>query len=168
MQPEIWHTHGMNTHEKDGAAVRLPPPITYLGAVIVGALLHAFALSLPLELALGARIGAAVAAAGLGIAIMAGAIGLFKRTGQDPKPWKSTPEIISTGVYQFTRNPMYVGMALLQIGIGIGLANGWILLLVPPVLVIIYATAIRREEAYLEHKFGDTYIAYKATVRRWI
>jgi protein-S-isoprenylcysteine O-methyltransferase Ste14 len=63
---------------------------------------------------------------------------------------------------------MYVGMALLQIGIGIGLANGWILVLVPPVLVIIYATAIRREEAYLERKFGDTYIAYKATARRWI
>jgi protein-S-isoprenylcysteine O-methyltransferase Ste14 len=158
----------MNADQKDGAAVRLPPPITYLGAVIVGALLHGFALSLPLDFALGARIGAAVAVAGLGIAMMVGAMGLFKRTGQDPKPWKSTPEIISTGVYRFTRNPMYVGMALLQIGIGIGLANGWILVLVPPVLVIIYATAIRREEAYLERKFGDTYIAYKATARRWI
>jgi protein-S-isoprenylcysteine O-methyltransferase Ste14 len=158
----------MNADQKDGAAVRLPPPITYLVAVIVGALLHGFALSLPLDFALGARIGAAVAVAGLGIAMMVGAMGLFKRTGQDPKPWKSTPEIISTGVYRFTRNPMYVGMALLQIGIGIGLANGWILVLVPPVLVIIYATAIRREEAYLERKFGDTYIAYKATARRWI
>jgi protein-S-isoprenylcysteine O-methyltransferase Ste14 len=168
VQPEIWHTRGMNTHEKDGAAVRLPPPITYLVAVIVGVLLHAFALSLPLELTLGPRMGAAVAVAGLGIAMMAGAMGLFKRSGQDPKPWKSTPEIISTGVYRFTRNPMYVGLALLQIGIGIGLANGWILVLVPPVLVIIYATAIRHEEAYLEHKFGDTYSAYKTAVRRWI
>jgi protein-S-isoprenylcysteine O-methyltransferase Ste14 len=158
----------MNANEKDGAAVRLPPPITYLAAVIVGALLHAFALPLHLDFALGARIGAAVAAAGLGIAMMAGALGLFKRTGQDPKPWMSTPEIISTGVYRATRNPMYVGMALLQIGIGIGLANGWILALVPLVLVVIDATAIRREEAYLERKFGDTYVAYKASVRRWI
>jgi len=158
----------MNANEKDGAAVRLPPPITYLVAVIVGALLHAFALPLHLDFALGVRIGAAVAAAGLGIAMMAGAVGLFKRTGQDPKPWVSTPEIISSGVYRATRNPMYLGMILLQIGIGIGLANGWILVLVPLVLVIINATAIRHEEAYLERKFGDTYAAYKASVRRWI
>jgi protein-S-isoprenylcysteine O-methyltransferase Ste14 len=80
----------------------------------------------------------------------------------------STPEIISSGVYRATRNPMYLGMILLQIGIGIGLANGWILVLIPLVLVIINATAIRHEEAYLEGKFGDTYTAYKASVRRWI
>ncbi|MDH3214158.1 MAG: isoprenylcysteine carboxylmethyltransferase family protein [Myxococcales bacterium] len=115
-----------------------------------------------------ARIGAAVAVGGLGVAMMAKAMGLFRRTGQDPRPWKGTPEIIAIGVYRVTRNPMYVGMALLQIGIGMGLANGWILVLVPPVLALVYATAIRHEEAYLESKFGDTYLAYKASVRRWI
>lgn len=98
----------------------------------------------------------------------AGAVGLFRRTGQDPKPWKTTPEIISTGVYRFTRNPMYLGMALLQVGIGVGFANGWILALLPPVLVIIYAVAIRPEETYLESKFGDGYTAYKKSVRRWL
>jgi protein-S-isoprenylcysteine O-methyltransferase Ste14 len=59
-------------------------------------------------------------------------------------------------------------MALLQIGIGVGLANGWILALVPCVLVLVYWTAIRHEEAYLEHKFGETYASYKRSVRRWL
>ena len=158
----------MDTSDADGAAVRFPPPLVYLLAVIAGAACHAFLLPLPLELGPGARIAGALAAAGLGGAAIAGALGLFRRSGQDPKPWKSTPEVISTGIYRFTRNPMYVGMALLQIGIGIGLANGWILALVPPVLVVIYATAIRHEERYLERKFGETYLEYKRSVRRWL
>ena len=103
-----------------------------------------------------------------GVALMAGAIGLFKQSGQDPKPWKETPEIISTGIYKWSRNPMYVGMALLQLGIGLGLANGWMIALVPVVLLLVYRTVIRHEEAYLEGKFGDTYLAYKGSVRRWL
>jgi len=58
--------------------------------------------------------------------------------------------------------------ALMQIGIGIGLGNGWIVALVPPVLLVVYFTAIRHEEAYLERKFGETYAKYKASVRRWL
>jgi protein-S-isoprenylcysteine O-methyltransferase Ste14 len=113
-------------------------------------------------------VGVTAAAAALGLVLLAGALGLFRRTGQDPKPWKSTPEIIATGVYRFTRNPMYLGMALLQAAIGVGWANGWILALVPAVLAVVYATAIRHEEAYLERKFGDAYLHYKRSVRRWI
>ena len=158
----------MDTRERDGAAVRFPPPFVYLGAVVVGALLQGFAFPLPLDLPMSLRIGATVATAGLGIALVAAAIGLFRRTGQDPKPWESTPEIISTGIYRVTRNPMYVGMALLQASIGIGFANGWIVALVPPVLVVIYTIAIRHEEAYLERKFGAAYLDYKRSVRRWL
>lgn len=148
--------------------VQFPPPLVYLAAVIAGALLHTTVIPLPCDFALGARIAVATAIALFGAAMMVGAVGLFKRTGQDPKPWKTTPEIISTGVYRFTRNPMYLGMALLQIGIGIGFANGWIVALVPPVLVIVYSIAIRPEEVYLESKFGESYTEYKKSVRRWL
>ena len=122
-------------------------------------------LSIPLGGAL--RMGIAVLLLILGGVLMAAAFGLFRSTGQDPKPWLSTPEIISTGIYRFTRNPMYVSMGLLQAGIGIGLANGWVVLLVPAVWVVIYLIAIRHEEAYLEEKFGTVYTEYKASVRRW-
>jgi protein-S-isoprenylcysteine O-methyltransferase Ste14 len=158
----------MESIERDGAAVRFPPPLVYLIAVFVGVLLHAFVLPLPLELPGSARVTVALAAALLGLAIGGTAFGLFRRTGQDPTPWKSTPEIISTGIYRFTRNPMYVGMALIQVGIGVGLGNAWILAFVPPVLVVVYRIAVRHEEAYLERKFGQPYRTYKASVRRWL
>lgn len=157
----------MDVQQRDGAAVRLPPPLAYLAGLIVGGLLQ---LLLPVHVALplALRIGLSLATALLGLWLLAGAIGLFRRTGQDPKPWLGTPEIIATGVYQHTRNPMYVGMALVQASIGIAWANFWILAAIPVVLLAVYATAIRHEEAYLEQKFGEQYLAYKRLVRRWL
>ena len=145
----------MEDSKKDGAAVRVAPPLVYLGGIIVGVILHAFMMPLPIGISPGLRIAG-------------GAIGLFRKTGQDPKPWESTPQIISTGIYRITRNPMYVGMALLQIAIGVGLANWWVIILVPIVLAIVYTTAVRHEEHYLQRKFPDEYSRYKASVRRWI
>jgi len=158
----------MQSDKQDGAAVRLPPPLVYLGALVAGVLLNKFVIALPIAFSQWFRIGAAGILASLGLASMVSAHRLFERTGQNPKPWKPTPEVIARGVYGLTRNPMYLGMALLQTAIGFGLANGWILLFVPVVLAIVYVTAIRHEEAYLEHKFGETYARYKASVRRWL
>jgi protein-S-isoprenylcysteine O-methyltransferase Ste14 len=152
----------------DGAAVRIRPPLVYLAAVIAGGLVHELVLPLRIALPAGLRLALAAAAALLGALLVANAIGHFRRTGQNPKPWRSTPEIISTGVYRFTRNPMYVGMALLQAGIGLVWANGWILALIPVVLAVVQRTAIRHEEAYLERKFGEAYLDYKRSVRRWL
>jgi protein-S-isoprenylcysteine O-methyltransferase Ste14 len=152
----------------DGAAVRFPPPFVPLIALVLGVVVHLWLLPLSIPLASGVRYGLAALLLGLGTLLMAGAFGLFRRTGQDPKPWESTPEIISTGIYRFTRNPMYVSMGLLQAGIGFALANGWVVLLVPVVWVVIYFIAIRHEEAYLEGKFGNVYTEYKTSVRRWL
>ena len=158
----------MSDEPKDAAAVRFPPPFLYLGAVVIGVLLQWRVHPLPLGLPTALRIGVAVVAAGLGAALVATAFGLFRSIGQDPAPWTTTPEIVTTGVYRFTRNPMYIGMALLQLGIGVGLANGWIVAGIPLVLVMVYAIAIRHEEAYLERKFGEGYLVYKRSVRRWL
>ena len=158
----------MDDTEKDGATVRVPPPLVFLGLLVAGVLLHRYVAPAPMALEQSIRIVAAAVAAVIGLILMGGAIGLFRRTGQDPKPWVSTPEIISTGVYRVTRNPMYVGMALIQTAIGVGLGNLWIVILVPVSVTIVYATAVRHEEAYLERKFGEPYTRYKATVRRWV
>ncbi len=158
----------MNDQTNDGAAVRLPPPFVYLGAIGVGVLLHAYVLPLKLTLAFNFRVGLALLFGILGLSAMGAAIGLFKKTGQDPKPWVSTPEIISTGIYRVSRNPMYLGMALVQTAAGVGFSNGWILALLPVSVLIISFSAIRYEEAYLEQKFGEVYTSYKASVRRWL
>jgi protein-S-isoprenylcysteine O-methyltransferase Ste14 len=63
---------------------------------------------------------------------------------------------------------MYVSLGLLQAGIGVALANGWLVLFVPAMWAGIYFVAIRHEEAYLEQKFGSVYSDYKKSVRRWI
>ena len=158
----------MDGSVRDGAAVRVPPPLDFLGAVIAGVLVHGFVAPLPMDLPLVSRIAAGTVVTAAGLAFMGLAMSLFRRTGQDPKPWATTPEIISSGIYRFTRNPMYVGMALIQIAIGIGLANWWVILAVPVSLVLVYLTAIRHEEAYLERKFGSAYTDYKMSVRRWL
>jgi|TARA_B100000959_G_scaffold271678_1_gene320077 protein-S-isoprenylcysteine O-methyltransferase Ste14 len=158
----------MTVDDRDGASVRIPPPFVYLAAVIAGGLVDRYLFAIPLDLPGDVRFGAAALVTVIGVGVMAAAVGLFKRTGQDPKPWKSTPEIISTGVYRVTRNPMYMGMALLQAGIGLALVSAWIIALVPVVLAVVYVTAVRHEEAYLEEKFGAAYLSYKSLVRRWI
>jgi protein-S-isoprenylcysteine O-methyltransferase Ste14 len=151
----------------DGAAVRFPPPFVPLIALAVGiALQLPWPLTLPLQGLLRYGLGALLLLVGLGA--MGAAIGLFREIGQDPKPWITTPAIVSTGIYRFTRNPMYLGMGLMQAGLGVALANGWVLLLVPVTCFVIARIAIRHEESYLEGKFGAEYIDYKARVRRWI
>lgn len=166
--PHLGYGPAVQSTERDGAAVRFPPPLVYLLAVLTGIGLHLVGLSWRLDLGPGLRIAAAAASGLAGVALVGAALGVFRRTGQDPKPWKSTPEIISTGVYRYTRNPMYVGMALLQAAIAFAAANGAILVLVPVSLGVVYRIAVRHEEAYLERKFGAVYIEYKQAVRRWL
>ncbi|MEO1915543.1 MAG: isoprenylcysteine carboxylmethyltransferase family protein, partial [Myxococcales bacterium] len=83
-------------------------------------------------------------------------------------PWLSTPEVIAVGVYKWTRNPMYLSMGLLQAGVGVLISNGWVVVLVAATWAAIYKIAIQHEEAYLEQKFGTSYLAYKESVRRWL
>jgi protein-S-isoprenylcysteine O-methyltransferase Ste14 len=152
----------------DAAPVRIPPPLVFLGALILGGLWHVQVIPFPIELSLGVRLVIATVLGLAGLALIAGALRLFRETGQDPKPWETTPSICATGVYRVSRNPMYVGMACIQASIGVGWGNGWILALLPVSIVFVYAIAIRHEEEYLEAKFGEEYRAYKRSVRRWL
>jgi protein-S-isoprenylcysteine O-methyltransferase Ste14 len=154
--------------ETDGAAVRFPPPFVPLIALVLGVAVQALVWPLRLPFDGIARYGTAALFVALGCALIGSALRLFRRSGQDPKPWESTPEILATGVYRLTRNPMYLGMGLLQAGIGFALANGWVVVFVPLTWLAIYFVAIRHEEAYLERKFGSVYTDYKRTVRRWL
>ncbi|MHC4959960.1 MAG: methyltransferase family protein [Planctomycetota bacterium] len=153
---------------KDAAAVRLPPPLLYVAAVATGVLLDAFAVPFDLGLALPWRIALASAAAAAALVLIVPAFRSFRRIGQDPKPWTATPELVTTGIYRFTRNPMYVALTLVLVSLAAALNNGWLLALVPVTLWIVYRTAIRHEEAYLAAKFGDAYADYKRAVRRWV
>lgn len=158
----------MKPEDQDRAAVRIPPPLVFVAVAFAGLLLDKFVLALPLGLPDGLRIAAVWGAVLFAAGFMATAAALFFRTGQDPTPWKSTPEVVSKGPYRLTRNPMYLGMALLQAAAGLWQSSGWVIGLLPLSLLGCYLVAIRHEEAYLQRKFGDTYSSYKSSVRRWL
>ena len=159
----------MATENEHAAAVKFPPPILPLVTIVAGHLLGRFlplfpdsALPTPERYWIGSLIAAAV------LVLVVLPFRQFQQSGQDPKPWTPTPEIVVAGAFKFTRNPMYLGMIVFCLGFAIVLSDVWILILTPVCGWLIYHLAIRHEEDYLEEKFGESYRAYKSTVRRWI
>ncbi len=160
----------METENEHAAAVKFPPPILPLVTIVAGHILGRFLPLFP-DSALPTPerywIGGLIAAAAMLVLVVL-PFRQFQLSGQDPKPWTPTPEIVVAGAFKFTRNPMYLGMIVFCLGFAIILSDMWILILTPVCGWLIYHLAIRHEEAYLEEKFGESYRAYKATVRRWI
>ncbi|GJM44598.1 MAG: hypothetical protein DHS20C21_14400 [Gemmatimonadota bacterium] len=157
-----------NGASRDAAAVRIPPPLVFVAVMGAAWAIHRFGVALPIDLDRGIRTGVAVVLGLLSLVFLLSAGVLFRRSGQSPEPWKPTPEIISTGIYRITRNPMYVSIALAQAAIGFRIGNAWFLALLPASLGLVYLLAIRPEEAYLEAKFGESYLRYRDSVRRWL
>jgi protein-S-isoprenylcysteine O-methyltransferase Ste14 len=151
----------------DGARVRIPPPMVFLSGALASWLAHQ-AVPMPLGVAGSFGSGLALAAFVFGAGFLLASANLVRRTGQDPLPWKPTPSVIDTGIYAWTRNPMYVGMAAIELALGLWMNTAWILGAVPLAMFIVYRTAIQPEEAYLLEKFGQEYASYKARVRRWL
>lgn len=160
----------MNEDTEKAAPVKFPPPVIGILTIIVGHVLGRFLPLFPdIALPTPARywIGGIVCVLSIAIFVILPAR-QFNATGQDPKPWTPTPEIVVSGLYRYTRNPMYVGMLIFCLGFAVILSEAWIVILTPVCGWLIYLIAIRHEEVYLEEKFGETYLAYKNTVRRWI
>ena len=93
---------------------------------------------------------------------------LMKRSGTNVNPSRPALTIVRSGPFRFTRNPMYLALCLLQLGLGF-LLNDWsTLLFVLPLALVLHYGVILREEKYLSAKFGDQYLALKRDVRRWL
>ena len=153
--------------DDDSAHVTFPPPFVYLGILLIG-LAADRVIGQHLGLPLLTRGVLAIALIAPGVGLLLAASGLFRRAGTDVKPWKTATALVDSGVYRFTRNPMYLGMALLYAGLAFAFASAGALLLLAVVIGIIQTQVIAREERYLETKFGDVYREYKQRVRRWI
>ena len=154
--------------DEDSARVGFPPPLVFLGTLLLG--LAAERLTGPLTLGLGRMpailLGAALFAAGFALDLLA--MGRFRRAETRPEPWQPSTRIVTAGIYGRTRNPMYLGMALIYAGLAILFDGPIALLLLPAVLAVIRTKVIAREESYLEAKFGEEYRSYKRRVRRWL
>jgi len=150
----------------EGPGLRIHPPLIYLAALPVGVALNHWR---PLGLLAG-RWGAVIGVAMIvaGIAIMPPVLARFRRAGTAFNPHKPASALITDGPYCLSRNPAYIALTLWYLGVGLLLNNGWVLLLTIPVLLVMDRYVVRREERHLEAKFGEQYLRYKSTVRRWL
>jgi protein-S-isoprenylcysteine O-methyltransferase Ste14 len=147
---------------------RIPPPlIALLCAVAMSGLAQAYA---AIAFAPALRFGAAFALFALGLASAIAGIFAFWRSGANIDPHKIDrgEVLVTTGVYRFTRNPMYLGMALVLCGYAFYLARP--LAVLGPAVFALYITRfqILPEERAMLAKFGQTYTAYRSATRRWI
>ena len=148
--------------------LKIPPValfmVTFLIMGIVSAVLPVASFTLP-----GASAVASVLAfAGAGIAVAG--VYAFRRHGTTVNPMKpeTTVSVVIVGIYRFTRNPMYLGLAVILVGWAIYLTNVVAMLLVPAFVAYMTEFQIKPEERALRAKFGPGFADYMLEVRRWI
>ncbi len=148
--------------------MKIPPPVvTLVGALILVAV-DRFVPDFSYDYPGSWFIGGAIMLAGGAIDLLAA--GLFRSKGTTVNPIKveNATKLVTTGLFALSRNPMYLGMAMFLLGLGIGLGTH-----VTPVVVVAFViwmntSQIAREEKAMEDLFGEEYRAYRAKVRRWI
>jgi protein-S-isoprenylcysteine O-methyltransferase Ste14 len=151
--------------EADRPGVSIAPPLLFVLPIIASLALEWFVPTTFTQGALRWILGAIFLVAGLVLNI-SGFV-TQKRAGTNPIPFNPSTRIVAHGPYRFSRNPMYIGLALCTLGIAVLVDRAWMLLAVPIGLVL-DRLIITREERYLERKFGEEYLSYKRRVRRWI
>jgi protein-S-isoprenylcysteine O-methyltransferase Ste14 len=151
---------------RDTPGIVAPPPLVYIAALAIGFGLDAVLPPASFSSALRAALGGPLLALGLGF--MAWFLVAFRRRGTPVDPYKASTAVVTDGPYRLSRNPGYLGMTLVSAGIAV-LGNApWALLPLPVAILVIDRGVIAREERYLERRFGDEYLRYKAGTRRWI
>lgn len=141
-----------------------PPPLVFLAAILLGALLDRL---VPLGIA-PRDVGLGAAVVLVAVAANVWALLAFRRAGTSVVPRGQTRAFVASGPYLLTRNPMYVALAILSVGIFLILGSAWGYPLLALSLVLIHFGVIKREEAHLEARFGQDCFEYKRRVRRWV
>jgi len=149
-----------------GAEVKFPPPLIFLGFMLLTGAVEYFWPAPFSNLFVFKIIGFVLIL--IGLVIVFSASRTFKKVDTNIEPWKPTSKIVSDGVFAYSRNPIYVAFCLAPIGVGLIFGSLWVIGSFVPASIVVYFIAIKKEEAYLEQKFGDEYLAYKRIVRRWV
>ena len=153
---------------KDVPGVLVFPPLIPLAVLIVGVFLDWLVpLSFLAPIPIAVRI-----AVGLGLIVLGAASGIvgdntFQRIGTNTNPMQPVLKLAEEGIFAHLRNPMYVGMALLVLGIVVFFALEWTLFALIVGALVMHFGVVLREERYLERKFGDDYRRYKDSVPRY-
>jgi protein-S-isoprenylcysteine O-methyltransferase Ste14 len=150
----------------DNAGVVVLPPLLYGGALILFLALGWF---WPMPI-----LGHSMALwSGLALVVFAVAIAMWGRrtmhaAGTNISPLRPATAFVTTGPFRFSRNPLYVALTLLYLGLTLAFNTWWGIVILAPLLVVLHYGVVLREERYLEQKFGETYQEYRSSVRRYL
>ncbi len=145
----------------------VPPPLVFLAAIVIGVALNFFwPLPIFADPRIGDALGLVVSLASAGLAYWA--LRTMLRAGENPDPATPTKRIVRQGPFASSRNPIYLSFALFDIGVALLANNWWIVLALALLLFYVDRGIVQREERHLEQEFGDEYLQYKRSVRRWL
>ena len=150
----------------DNARVIAPAPVLYAVAFLVGLAVEFALPTSPLQRVVELWLGAVIILVSIPIVISAVRALARGRTAFDAR--KPTTSIVTDGAFRYSRNPTYLSLTLLYVGLAFVVGSLWVLLLVVPAVAVTHWGVVMREERYLESKFGEEYRRYAQTVRRWI
>lgn len=150
------------------ARVKLHPAVIVFGCLLLSALArNTWHLSLDAEsLSVLRYVGVALVVIGVATLVLAYSSMARAKTTIDPNV--HTSKIVTSGIYAYSRNPIYLGWFVLIAGRALMSASVLALLVAATMLLLLYWAVIVEEEAYLESKFGEEYLSYKKRVRRWL
>jgi protein-S-isoprenylcysteine O-methyltransferase Ste14 len=149
------------------SGIRIIPPFVVLAAIVVASAIDwlwplAFGLPTVLRWVLSAFLIAAP------ISVMPSVFAAFRRANSLYDVRVVPRALVTGGAFRFSRNPGYVGMIVMGVGIAILFNNPWVLVAMVPAVVIIHREVVLKEEAILQREFGEEYRQYRRRVRRWI
>jgi protein-S-isoprenylcysteine O-methyltransferase Ste14 len=146
--------------------IRIPAPILAIVHIIL-AILLGWLVPLPIPLPVFVPwLGLACATLGFVLGLLA--LLEFRRVRSALDPKKRTRSLVTSGIYRYTRNPVYLGFVFMLIGLPLNWGTYWGILLVWPLVVLMNNLVIKHEEADLEKEFKVEYAAYASRVRRWL
>ena len=157
----------MNNSDPPPLRLIAPPPVMYIGALLVGVAIHLltpiaiFPATYPHEILGGVLLVLSGAFARWAFLTM-------RRLGTSANPTKPSEALVTGGPFRISRNPIYVAMTGLYLGLTLLINSAWLLMLLAPLLMLMQWGVILREERYLAGKFGNEYTAYRSKIRRWL
>ena len=156
----------MADDERDNPGFLVPPPLTYLLTLVLGLVLDRRSHVPLLPRGVARILGWPLLGGGV---LLNGWFNLTMRRADTPiDPRKPVSKLTTEGPFRYTRNPAYLSLTMVYVGIALLRNALWAILLLPLVLFAIQRDQIEREERYLERTFGEEYLAYKERVRRWV
>jgi len=151
---------------KDNPGVIAFPPLIYGGALLIGLVVNNF---VPIQFLAGTfSIWLGVLLISVAGPIILSTVIVMRRAQTAFDVRKPATSIVTEGPFRFSRNPAYLALTLLYLGIASLINSIWVFLMVVPAVIVMQRGVIEREERYLERKFGEEYLRFKEQVRRWI